>query len=125
MAHHPGPREARPECRLRAGHPGDASADVENLLRLHHGRQTQQHAVYRRDIGVTNDLIRRTWEHREGMVSGFTKKHGVKLLVYYETFEDVQRAIHRETQRKKYKREWKMNLIQQHNVEWKDLSATL
>jgi putative endonuclease len=76
-------------------------------------------------IGVTNDLARRVMEHREGLVPGFTKKYGVKTLVYYETFDDINAAIHRETRLKKYKREWKINLIQQHNVEWRDLTETL
>src|ERR1700743_2258757 len=60
-------------------------------------------------IGVTNDLSRRVWEHREGMVPGFTKKYGVKTLVYYEMFDNIDAAIHRETRLKKYKREWKLN----------------
>jgi len=76
-------------------------------------------------IGVTNDLIRRMWEHKEGVAEGFTKKHGIKLLVYYEVFEDVNAAIAREKRLKKYKRQWKMNLIQQHNVEWRDLTEEL
>jgi putative endonuclease len=76
-------------------------------------------------IGVSSDLSRRVWEHREGLIPGFTKKYGVKTLVYYETFDDINAAIHRETRLKKYKREWKMNLIQQNNVEWRDLSETL
>jgi len=76
-------------------------------------------------IGVTNDLTRRVWEHREGLVPGFTKKYGVKTLVYYETYDDINAAIHREKRLKKYKREWKMNLIQQNNVEWRDLAETL
>lgn len=76
-------------------------------------------------IGVTNNLIRRVWEHREGLAEGFTKKHGVKLLVYYETFEDIHAAIHRETLLKKWKRQWKIDLIQQRNVEWNDLYDTL
>ena len=76
-------------------------------------------------IGVTNDLARRVWEHREGLVPGFTKPYGVKLLVYYETFDDINAAIHREKRLKKYKREWKMNLIQQNNVEWRNLTETL
>ena len=75
--------------------------------------------------GVTNDLARRMWEHREGLVPGFTKTYGVKTLVYYETFDDINAAIHREKRLKKYKREWKMNLIQQHNIEWRDLTDTL
>jgi putative endonuclease len=76
-------------------------------------------------IGVTNDLARRMWEHREGLIPGFTKTYGVKMLVYYETFDDINAAIHRETRLKKYKREWKLNLIQQNNVEWRDLTETL
>ena len=76
-------------------------------------------------IGVTNDLVRRTMEHREGLVPGFTKKHGVKLLVYYEIFEDIDAAIARETRLKKYKREWKINLIEDRNPNWRDLSSGL
>jgi len=63
-------------------------------------------------IGLTNDLVRRAYEHRSGLIEGFTKRYGVKILVYYETFNDIHAAIHRETQLKKYKREWKLNLIQ-------------
>ena len=76
-------------------------------------------------IGVTNDLGRRVWEHREGLVAGFTKTHGVKTLVHYEVFEDVTAAIHRETRLKKYKRDWKLNLIEEQNSDWKDLAETL
>jgi putative endonuclease len=76
-------------------------------------------------IGVTNDLARRALEHREGLVPGFTKTYGVKMLVYYEAFGDITQAIGREKRLKKYKREWKMNLIQQNNVEWRDLAETL
>jgi putative endonuclease len=76
-------------------------------------------------IGVTNDLARRSWEHRENRIEGFTKKYDVKLLVYYEIFDDIHQAIARETQMKRYKREWKINLIQQHNTEWRDLAPDL
>ncbi|MEI9991346.1 MAG: GIY-YIG nuclease family protein [Rhizomicrobium sp.] len=76
-------------------------------------------------IGVTNDLVRRVGDHREGLIEGFTKKHGVKMLVYFEIFGDIGLAIARETRLKKYKREWKINLIQESNVEWKDLFETL
>jgi len=76
-------------------------------------------------IGVTNDLARRAMEHREGLAPGFTKKYKLGLLVYYEAFNDIHDAIRRETQLKKYKREWKMNLIQQNNLEWKDLAPSL
>jgi putative endonuclease len=76
-------------------------------------------------IGVTNDLARRSWEHREGSVPGFTKKYGVKMLVYYEVFEDINAAIHREDRLKKYKREWKLNLIEKRNPDWRDLAGEL
>jgi putative endonuclease len=76
-------------------------------------------------IGVTNDLARRALEHQESLVPGFTKKYQITLLVYYEMFNDIHDAIHRETQLKKYKREWKINLIQQNNLEWKDLAPSL
>jgi len=76
-------------------------------------------------IGVTNDLSQRLGEHRDGLVPGFTKRYGVTRLVYYEIFDDIHVAIHRETQMKKYKREWKLNLIQKNNEEWKDLAEGL
>jgi len=75
-------------------------------------------------IGVTNDLARRVWEHREGMIPGFTQEYGVKKLVYFESFDDIRVAIHRESRLKKYKREWKINLIQQNNLERNDLFET-
>ena len=63
-------------------------------------------------VGMTSDLCRRAWEHREGFVSGFTKTYGVKMVVHYEEFRDVRDAIHREKRLKKWKREWKINLAQ-------------
>jgi putative endonuclease len=102
-----------------AGHPGDA-AKMSKTYYVYILASRRNGTLY---IGVTNDLVRRTWEHREGLVPGFTKKYDVKTLVYYEIFEDIQSAIHRESRLKKYKREWKINLIQQNNVEWRDLSA--
>ena len=76
-------------------------------------------------IGVTNNLARRIWEHREGLIDGFTREYGVKRPVYFEVFDDVRAAIRRETRLKKWKREWKMNLIQKKNVEWNDLYESL
>jgi putative endonuclease len=76
-------------------------------------------------IGVTNDLIRRVWEHREGLVPGFTKTYGVKMLVYYEMFEMISAAIYRETRLKKWNRKWKLDLIESTNPGWKDLYPTL
>jgi len=76
-------------------------------------------------IGVTNDLMRRTSEHREGLAPGFRRKYGVKILVYYEVFDDINAAIHRETRLKKYKRKWKLNLIETGNPAWRDLAEAL
>ncbi len=76
-------------------------------------------------VGVTSDLAKRVWEHREGLIPRFTKTYGVKMLAYYETFDNVHEAIYREKRLKKYKREWKKNLIQRSNVEWRDLSEAL
>ena len=76
-------------------------------------------------IGMTDDLIRRVLEHKQGLVKGFTKTYGVKMLVYYEQSELVQSVITREKQLKKWKREWKIRLIQSMNPEWKDLYEEL
>jgi putative endonuclease len=76
-------------------------------------------------IGMTNDLVRRVWEHKEGGVEGFTKKYGVHTLVYYEQTEDVVAAIQREKQLKKWNREWKLRLIEKENPDWKDLYTAL
>ena len=72
-------------------------------------------------IGVTNDLIRRVWEHKNNLVEGFTKKYNVHTLVYYESVENSESAIKREKQLKKWKRYWKIKLIEEMNKEWKDL----
>jgi len=71
--------------------------------------------------GVTSDLIKRTWQHQEGFADGFTKKYSVKRLVWYETHEDIQAAITREKQIKKWNRAWKIKLIQEKNLQWRDL----
>ena len=104
-----------------AGHPGDAEPMSKTYF-VYILASKRNGTLY---IGVTNDLVRRCWEHREGLVPGFTKTYGVKLLVYYETFQDIDAAIHREKRLKKYKREWKINLIQRNNVLWRDLAETL
>jgi len=72
-------------------------------------------------VGVTNDLIRRIFEHRQGSVEGFTKRHNVKMLVYYEQHETVPLAIQREKNIKHWLREWKIDLIVSLNPEWRDL----
>jgi len=76
-------------------------------------------------IGVTNNLIRRTYEHKEGLIDGFTKKYKLKKLVYYEIYNDIRLDIQREKQMKKWKREWKIKLINKDNKEWVDLSVEL
>ncbi len=76
-------------------------------------------------VGMTNDLLRRLYEHREGLFDGFTKKYGVKMLVYFEECADAPAAYHRDRRIKKYKREWKVNLIERLNAEWIDLYPTL
>jgi putative endonuclease len=76
-------------------------------------------------IGVTNDLARRAMEHREGLVPGFTKKYGVTILVWFESFSEVQDAIHRETRLKKFTRIRKRELIESVNPEWADLAPGL
>ncbi len=72
-------------------------------------------------IGVTNDLIRRVYEHKQKLVSGFTAEYDVGKLVYYEQTESVEAAIMREKQLKNWHRQWKINLINQHNPSWDDL----
>ena len=73
-------------------------------------------------VGVTNNLEARTYEHATGTGSAFTKKHKLTQLVYYEEFNDIRNAINREKRLKKWNRQWKMDLIEQHNPQWKDLS---
>jgi putative endonuclease len=76
-------------------------------------------------IGVTSDLVKRVWEHREGVVPGFTKQHGCKLLFWYEAFDDLEQARQRELQMKEWKRAWKIKLIEEQNLDWDDLYLTL
>jgi len=76
-------------------------------------------------IGVTSNLVKRAWEHRNGMVSGFTKQYDCKLLVWYEVHDDLQEARLRELQMKKWKRLWKISTIEMMNPEWNDLYPTL
>jgi putative endonuclease len=75
--------------------------------------------------GVTSDLAKRVWEHKEGFVSGFTKTYNVKRLVWYEVHEDINAAITREKQIKKWNRRWKIELIQERNPQWGDLYESI
>lgn len=72
-------------------------------------------------IGVTSDIVKRVWQHREGLADGFTRKYNVKQLVWFETHEDATEAITREKQIKKWNRAWKIELIQNGNPHWRDL----
>ena len=72
-------------------------------------------------VGITNDLARRAYEHKEGLIKGFTRKYRVHILVYYEEHGDVQEAIAREKLVKKWRRDWKLRMIERLNPEWKDL----
>jgi putative endonuclease len=76
-------------------------------------------------VGMTDDLIRRTWEHKNGVVPGFTRKYEVKLLVWYEVHESRETAFQRERQIKKWKRVWKLEAIEQSNPGWRDLDDEL
>ena len=76
-------------------------------------------------VGVTSNLPARAYQHREGLVDGFTKQYGLKLLVYYEAFDDIRLAIAREKAIKHWPRAWKVRLIHGMNPEWKDLFDTL
>jgi putative endonuclease len=71
-------------------------------------------------IGVTSDLIRRVWQHKNNIHDGFTKKYRVHNLVWYEVHRDVKEAIRREKQMKKWRRQWKINLIEKENSDWSD-----
>ena len=76
-------------------------------------------------IGVTNSLIRRVCEHKKDIIEGFTKKYSVHNLVHYEEYNDIELAIQREKQMKKWNRRWKIELIEKGNPDWKDLYNTL
>lgn len=72
-------------------------------------------------IGVTGDITRRVFEHRQNAVDGFTKKYNIHTLVYYELYKNIEEAILREKQMKKWNRKWKIRVIEEKNPEWKDL----
>lgn len=76
-------------------------------------------------IGVTSDLVKRVWEHRNDLADGFTKRYGVHTLVWYELHEEMPSAIAREKAMKEWKRRWKLDLIERANPEWRDLYGGL
>ena len=76
-------------------------------------------------VGMTSDLARRVWEHKNKVVPGFTKRYGIDRLVWFEAHDSAQTALRREKQIKEWKRDWKINLIEQENRHWVDLFPTL
>ena len=114
---------------------GSKEFDYNNAhyVLLRHGKMNKSFCVYILSskkngtlyVGVTSDLIKRTWEHKESLVDGFTKKYNVKKLVYYEQHQNAQSAIQREKQLKEWKRKWKLELIEKLNPKWSDLYDSL
>ena len=76
-------------------------------------------------VGVTSDLPRRIWEHKNKVVPGFTRRYGVDRLVWFEAHQETAEALRREKQIKEWKRDWKINLLERDNPHWVDLSSTL
>ena len=76
-------------------------------------------------VGMTSNLLRRVYEHKQGMIEGIAKRYGVKMLVYYERYSKTIDAINREKCLKKWNRAWKVRIIEKMNPEWKDLSKEL
>jgi putative endonuclease len=76
-------------------------------------------------VGVTSDLIKRVWEHKNDVVEGFSKRHGVHSLVWYESHETMETAIRREKAIKAWQRRWKLELIETGNPDWRDLYEDL
>jgi putative endonuclease len=72
-------------------------------------------------VGVTSDLVKRVWQHKNDLIEGFAEKYGVHMLVYYEVHGDMTEAIPREKQLKKWNRAWKIELIEKENPQWRDL----
>ena len=76
-------------------------------------------------IGVTSDLLKRIWEHKNNITEGFTKRYGVHQLVWYELHESMKSAIEREKRLKEWQRKWKIELIERTNPKWEDLYHTM
>lgn len=72
-------------------------------------------------IGVTSDLVLRVWQHKQGEIPGFTQRYGCKILVWFQAFDDLDAARHRELQMKEWQRRWKLEAIETLNPDWRDL----
>lgn len=93
-------------------------ANEDRIIAVYMMANRKQGALY---TGVTSDLVKRVWQHREGIFEGFTKKYGCKTLVWYEVHDEISAAITREKSLKSYRRQNKINLITAKNPHWKDL----
>lgn len=107
----------------RPDKPGDDDPRGEQAVNAVYIMASRRHGTLY--VGVTSDLLSRAAQHREGAMEGFTRQYGVKRLVWYERHEGIEEAIHREKRLKKYKREWKINLIERDNPDWNDLFPQL
>lgn len=76
-------------------------------------------------IGVTSDIVKRVYEHKNSFVDGFTKQYNLKNLVYYEVYDEIEEAIKREKQLKNWHREWKIELVNKQNPKWEDLYESI
>ncbi len=76
-------------------------------------------------IGVTSDLIKRVWQHKQKLVEGFTQKYNVSVLVYFEEYSDVKDALKREKNMKAWQRQWKIKIIEENNPNWEDLYSKI
>ena len=108
---------------LRFAAPGHTGADAMSRQYFVYILASRKHGTLY--IGMTNDLSRRVEQHRAGGVKAFTRDYKVYRLVYYEVHEDLLTARERERTLKKWRREWKINLIEEHNLDWSDLVPTL
>ncbi len=95
---------------------------IEKLFAVYMMASQRNGTIY---TGVTSDLIKRIWQHKNGVAEGFTKDHNVKLVVWYEIHENAESAIHREQRLKKYPRDAKIKLIEKENKNWNDLYETI
>ena len=97
-------------------------ADGERFIAVYMMANRKHGTLY---VGVTGDLISRVVQHREGDLEGFTQRYGLKRLVWHERHRTITEAIQREKSLKKYKRDWKTNLIERENPDWSDLFAEI
>src|SRR6185369_10202950 len=126
-------RRERAHCAFRANlgrlaslgprdKPGDDERKDFGVNAVYMMASGQHGTIY---IGVTSELVGRVAKHREGLIDGFTKRYDVKRLVWFERHDSIVVAIQREKSLKKYKREWKVNLIERENPKWDDLFPKL